>query len=60
MNKRIIVIEIGGRQSEDMGKAEWAVKNIVSQLGGYNEAFTVNVSEKLYEELASDESAVSI
>lgn len=52
MNKRIIVIEIGGRQSEDMEKAKWVTKVVTKEVGGYNEAFVVNLSDDEYEEIA--------
>lgn len=57
MSKRIIVIEIGGRQSEDMEAVEWVAKVVAKKVGGYNEAFTVNLSDEIYETMAADESA---
>ena len=52
MSKYIIVLEIGGRQSEDMDEAKWAVKNVVEHVGGYNEAFVVAVDDDTYDKLS--------
>lgn len=60
MNKRIIVIEFGGRQSEDMDELQWVIKNVANRVGGYTEAFTVNLTDEEYEEIASKESAETL
>lgn len=60
MSKRIIVIEISGRQSEDMEKAKWVTKVVTKEVGGYNEAFVVNVTDDEYEEIAAKESAETL
>lgn len=60
MSKYIIVIEIGGRQSEDMAEAKWAVQNVVSHVGGYNEAFVTTATDDEFETLAAKESAIQL
>jgi hypothetical protein len=56
MSKRIIVIEISGRQSEDMEDAKWVASVVAKKVGGYNEAFVVNITDEQFEEIASSES----
>jgi len=60
MSKRIIVIEITGRQSEDMEEAEWVTRTVAKHVGGYNEAFVVNVTDEQFENMASNESAETL
>lgn len=54
MSKRIIVLEIGGRQSEDMDDIKWVASVIAKKIGGYNEAFITNISDDDYEKIASE------
>jgi hypothetical protein len=60
MGKRIIVIEISGRQSEDMEDAKWVAQVVAKKIGGYNEAFITNVTDEQFENMAADESAESL
>jgi len=57
MNKRIIILEISGRQSEDMEDIKWVAQVVAKKMGGYNEAFIVNISDDTYESLAANETA---
>lgn len=52
MAKIMIAIEIGGRQSEDVDDAQWAVQNIIKpKLGGYNSAHMICMSDSQYDDM---------